>query len=213
MRHIDREARILELAAGKRVLHLGCVGHEAAGETNPAARYDQSLHAQIQRVASSVVGVDTNAERIEEYAQAGLDTGMIVGSVERLETLELGEPFDVIVSGNVIEHLSSPGAMLDGMRELSHPGTVVLVTTPHALALATFLRHLRGRFTDSDDHMMTFNGPSLANLIKRHGFRVLSVDTGYQQLSRMRPRQRAARILFKRFPRFGRVLIAQAELP
>lgn len=213
MRHIDREATILELAAGKRVLHLGCVGHDFAEEREPVRRYVRSMHAKIEGVATEVVGIDTNAEAIAEYEQAGVAARMVVGNVEQLETLNLGGPFDVIVSGNVIEHLSNPGGMLDGMRALSHAGTTVLVTTPHALGLSQYVRYLLGRFHEADDHVMTFNGPSLANLVGRHGFRVLAVDTSYQQTERVRLRQRLARAVFKRFPQFGRVLFLRAELP
>ena len=213
MRHIDREATIFELAKGKRVLHLGCVGHEAVDEPDPHRRYERSLHARIQQVATSLVGVDSNVELIEEYAAAGLDTGMIVGNVERLEDLELGDPFDVIVSGNVIEHLSNPGGMLDGMRALSHSGTAVLVTTPHALGLRQYVKHIRGRFTESNDHMMTFNGPSLANLMTRHGFRVTHIDTGYAKAQNPSLKGRVAHRLINRYPRFGRSLLVQAELP
>lgn len=214
MRHIDREATILELSAGKRVLHLGCVGHDFAEESDPVRRYARSLHAKIEGVATEVVGVDMNVEALEQYEQAGVAAKMVVGNVEQLETLGLGEPFDVIVSGNVIEHLSNPGGMLDGMRALSRAGTTVLVTTPHAFALSQYLRHARGRFHESDDHVMTFNGPSLANLVGRHGFRVVSVDTGHApDGASRRLRLRLIRAFLRRFPRFGRTLLLQAELP
>ncbi|MBT5772914.1 MAG: class I SAM-dependent methyltransferase [Dehalococcoidia bacterium] len=217
MRHIDREATILELAAGKRVLHLGCVGHDFAEETDPVRRYARSLHAKIEGVASEVVGVDMNAEALAQYEQAGVAAKMIVGNVEQLETLELGDAFDVIVSGNVIEHLSHPGMMVDGMRALSHPGTTVLVTTPHAFGLPQYVRYVRGRFQESDDHMMTFNGPSLANLVERHGFRVVSIDTsnpyGPPKGLKRRLKFRLVRAFLGRFPHLGRTLVVHAELP
>lgn len=213
MRHVDREALILELATGRRVLHLGSVGFHARDVGDPARRYRENLHSRIQAVASSIVGVDTNAEVIDAYHAAGLETGMVVGSVEHLDRLDLGEPFDVIISGNVIEHLSNPGMMLDGMRALSHPGTALLITTPHALGLRKYLSHVRGRFEESDDHVMTFNGPSLANMIERHGFRVLSIDIGHEGMGDISLRGRVAHALIGRIPRFGRTLVARAELP
>jgi len=213
MRHIDREATVTELSAGKRVLHLGCVGYHWNRNQAVSTRYDESLHARIQRVAGEVVGVDTNTEIIDDYARAGIDHGMVVGDVEDLGALDLGEPFDLIVSGNVIEHLSNPGRMLDGMRELSHAGTVILVTTPHGLSLRKYVSHVRGRLREGDDHVMTFNGPALANFISRHGFRVLSVDTGHGGVENIKLRGRLAHAVVNRFPQFGRTLVAQAELP
>lgn len=217
MRHIDREATILELAAGKRVLHLGCVGHDFAEERDPARRYARSLHAKIERVAAGIVGVDMNAEAIAEYEQAGVAATMVVGDVEELDSLGLGQPFDVIVSGNVIEHLSHPGRMLDGMRALSHPGTKILVTTPHAFGLPTYQRHVRGRFQEAGDHVMTFNGGALKNLVERHGFRVTSVDTAslYDDPEGLKLRVKVGLIrrLLGRFPHLGQTLIVQARLP
>lgn len=217
MRHIDREATIVELAAGKRVLHLGCVGHDFAEETDPVRRYARSLHAKIEGVASEVVGVDMNAEALAEYEQAGVAARMVVGNVEQLERLELGGAFDLIVSGNVIEHLSHPGMMVDGMRALSHPGTTVLVTTPHAFGLPQYARYVRGRFQESGDHMMTFNGRSLANLIERHGFRVTSIDTsslyGSGEGLKLRLKFGLIRWLLGRFPHLAPTLVVQAELP
>ena len=216
MRHIDREAEILALAAGKRVLHLGCVGHDFAEETDPVRRYARSLHAKIERVASEVVGVDMNAEALEQYEQAGVTAKMVVGNVEQLGSIELGEAFDVIVSGNVIEHLSHPGMMVDGMLALSHPGTAVMVTTPHAFGLPQYTRYVRGRFQESGDHMMTFNGPSLANLMERHGFRVTSIDTsslyGRGEGLKLRVKFGIIRWLLGRFPHLGPTLVVRAEV-
>jgi len=199
------------------VLHLGCVGHEYVACDDPARRYKRSMHAKIAGVATEVVGVDTNEEAIAEYERAGLATGMVVGNVEELEALDLGGPFDVIVSGNVIEHLSHPGRMLDRMRALSHPGTMILVTTPHAFGLPTYQRHVRGRFRESTDHVMTFNGGTLKNLVERHGFRVTSVDTGsrYDEPSGLKLRVKVGLIrqLLGRFPHLGQTLIVQAMVP
>jgi hypothetical protein len=174
MRHIDRETTIVELAKCKRVLHLGCVDHDFADESDLVRRYTRSWHAKIEGVASEVVGVDMNAEALAEYEQAGVGVNLVVGNVEQLETLVLCAVSDVIVSGNVIEHLSNPGRIVDGMRALSHSTTTILVTTLHAVGLP---QYVRGRFSESKDHAMTFNGPSLANLLERSGFRVVSVDT------------------------------------
>jgi hypothetical protein len=211
MRHIDREATILELVARKRVLHLGAVGHDGTAEGDPERRYQDSLHGKIERVAAGVIGVDTNSGVISEYVQAGVST-MLVGDVEQLGTLDLEGPFDVILSGNVIEHLSNPGRMLDGMQALSHPGTTILVTTPHAFGLAQYVRYVLGRFRESPDHVATFNGPALANLIQRHGFRVISVDTCHDHRVGMRPRQRLVRLFLRWFPHLGRTLLLRAEL-
>ncbi len=56
-----------------------------------------------------------------------------------VETMDLGETYDVIVAGDIIEHLSNPGRFLGAVsRHLNKEG-VFLVTTPNPV---TFLRVL-----------------------------------------------------------------------
>jgi len=68
------------------------------------------------KVATEVIGIDLDAESIE-LAKLHLGMpGLFVGNVEHLEKILLDRTFDVILFGDLIEHLSCPGMAFDGIR-------------------------------------------------------------------------------------------------
>ena len=79
-----------------------------------------------------------------------------------------GEMFDVIVMGEVIEHLGAPSAMLDNLAPMLAPGGRVVITTPNPYMLHRVAKYLRGSFPDSVDHAMleldAWRGVSLKRL-------------------------------------------------
>src|SRR5690349_9998314 len=94
------------------------------------------LHARLAAVASEIVGVD-NSEVIPE---SGLPTA--VGWIRRgsIHTLdrELMPDVQVIVLGELIEHLPDALSALTHVRE-TFPGADVVVTTPNATGLTNVL--------------------------------------------------------------------------
>jgi 2-polyprenyl-3-methyl-5-hydroxy-6-metoxy-1,4-benzoquinol methylase len=213
VRYIEREPAIVEIARGKRVLHLGCVGHSPGLSTRSRINLaTRGLHARLTAVAD-VTGVDLSEDVIDVWREHGVFDNVLVGDVERLDTLHLEGPFDVIVAGDIIEHLSNPGAMLRGVRTLAGPRTTLVLTTPHSFGLPNFLRFTLGRFEEGDQHVATYNETNLRNLLARHGFHVDRVDTCHQSAAARSGGLafRLGRILLRRFPRFGGTLFLVAH--
>ena len=96
----DRYILIKSVCTGKDVLDVGCVDHVASEEMNRPLW----LHKIIKSVAKSVTGVDFEREEVEKLRAKGYD--VIYGDVE---TVDMGKTFDVVVAGELIEHLSNPG--------------------------------------------------------------------------------------------------------
>src|SRR5437879_9547981 len=82
---------------GKSVLDVGCVQHDAAHASG-----EGWLHKSIVEVGASVIGVDYLANEVRKLAALGYR--VVRGDVTK--PLELEGPFNVIVVGNLIEHLS-----------------------------------------------------------------------------------------------------------
>jgi SAM-dependent methyltransferase len=120
-RHLAVYEWIGARTAGLRVLDMAC-GEGYGSEV-------------LSRSASSVVGVDANAEAHEHarlrYQRQNLrfDRGMVEN---------YGEPasFDAVVFLQTIEHVRDPPAVLDHFRTLLSPGGVAYVSTPNVLTLA-----------------------------------------------------------------------------
>jgi len=111
---IVRDEWILKHCAGKRVLHLGCA---AFPMTASLGRRGILLHQRLAKVCANLVGVDLNPEALDILRSFGFNN-LRMHDVEHLETLQLDEPIDVIVAGEVLEHLNNVGLFFDGCKTL-----------------------------------------------------------------------------------------------
>ena len=165
---IIRSERIRALCENKRVLDVGCCAH---GEL--ARRHSEKfLHGQIVACAREVVGVDNDAEAIKIVAAAGYP--VLQGDALALSSLGLGE-FDVVVAGELIEHLSCPGRFLDEAYRCLRPGGVIIVTVPNAYAF-TRLKQMRKGIDDAlwthSQHTCWYSRATTRFLLERHGFQL-----------------------------------------
>ena len=99
------------------MLHLGCVDFSDLSTHERVETARHSLHWKLTEIAN-VVGVDYSPAVVKEWRTLGIFTNIVAGDVEKLGELRLRGPFDVVVAGDIIEHLSNPGMMLDGVRAL-----------------------------------------------------------------------------------------------
>ena len=126
-RVVARDAFLADLVRGKRVLDLG-----AADALHVELHRETGLwlHATLAAAAAECVGIDADAAAVERLRAEGYD--MRCGDVE---ALDLGAQFDVIVAGELIEHVRNVGRFLDSAaRHLAPDGRLVL-TTPNAFSL------------------------------------------------------------------------------
>src|SRR5204862_5204699 len=96
-------------------------------------------HGQIAAVATGVLGIDSS----HAIPPGGLVTGprsrIVRGDVLALERAALDDGnFDVIVAGELIEHLSDALAFLRRIKA-QFPGKELLISTPNATSLANVL--------------------------------------------------------------------------
>lgn len=112
---------ITKKVAGKDVLDVGCVDHSADMEQGAGW-----LHGHIRRHARSTLGLDLEAEEVAKLVTRGYD--VVCGDAEQVD---LGRTFEVVVAGELIEHLSNPGRFLDNMARHLVPGGEILLTTPN----------------------------------------------------------------------------------
>ena len=85
------------------------------------------------------MGVDVLADEVEALRGQGYDV-----RCHDLSTGPLDDPFDVIVVGEVVEHLDAPVAVLASARQMLRPGGRVVLTTPNPYMLHRVWKHLRG---------------------------------------------------------------------
>lgn len=168
--HVRKSAITMEKAdfilghcRGRDVLDVGCVDHTA-----DAADQSNWLHARLVGVARSCQGIDTAEEEVARLAAKGYR--VLVGDVEQLD---LEDRFDVIVAGDVVEHLSNPGLFLSGARRHLRSGGVLVLTTPNAHSADQFARALVANYTAfNPQHTACFDPAALWELASRNGLEV-----------------------------------------
>jgi len=117
---------------GRRVLDLGC-------------RYGALTRAYAE--GNDVVGVDVDRDALAEAAKLGIET--VWADVE--EPLPFpDESFDVVVAGELIEHLRDPARLVGEVRRVLRPGGTFAGSVPNFFRLRNRLAMLAGRPLDHD---------------------------------------------------------------
>jgi len=128
---IDKNELIINLCRNKNVLDLGCIDHSAE---NALGLGNKWLHKQIKEVAIQVTGVDILEK--EAIILNKLDFNIVYADVENFE---LGKTFDVIVAGDLIEHLSNIGLFFENVKKHMCKDSILIITTPNPFNIEQFM--------------------------------------------------------------------------
>ena len=166
---VQRLAIIQELCSGKRVLHLGCTN---SPYTEEAIRDGMLLQFALEKVAADLWGLDADRKGIEILEASG-SKQILYGDLENLDDVELDLEFDVVVAGEMIEHLNNPGLFIKGVKRFMNKDSILVLTTINAYcAMRFFYYGLRGKRGRSEpvhpDHVAYYSYSTLKVLLDRH---------------------------------------------
>ena len=167
---VQRVDFLKAICAGRSVLHLGCTNWPYMELSSADERF---LHPVLMRTAREVWGIDADAEGIALMAADGVPN-LFVGDLENLSALALDRTFDVVVAGEVIEHLSNPGLFLQGVKRFLRPDSDLVVTTVNAFcAFRALIYGLRGKGGRNEpvhpDHVAYYSYAKLGHIGRRAG--------------------------------------------
>ena len=166
---VNRERYLLEAARGRSVIHVGFADHPLLDERITTGTW---LHARLAEVAASLVGLDIDAADCAWAKMRGFEVYAVdASSEEQVAALQL-RPAEVVVAGEVIEHLDAPGPFLHAMRRL---GERLIVTTPNAYRPLNVLAPLTGKELIHADHMGWHSPATLRRLLEKSGWEVLTL--------------------------------------
>jgi 2-polyprenyl-3-methyl-5-hydroxy-6-metoxy-1,4-benzoquinol methylase len=159
--------RLLALAgAPRRALDVGC-----------SSGY---LARRLVERGATVVGIDSDENAAVE-ARAVCEQ-VLVGDVETMELPFPEHSFDVVLCGDVIEHLRDPAAFLTRVRPLLRREGKLVLTTPNVANWAVRLGLLAGRWRYTDrgildrTHTYFFTKKTLEQTLRRAGYRIVAFD-------------------------------------
>jgi SAM-dependent methyltransferase len=162
---------------GMRVLDIGC-------------RYGALTREYA--VGNDVVGIDVDRDALVEAAKLGIAT--IWADAEEPLPFE-DASFDVVVAGELLEHLRNPEALVrEGRRVLRGDG-VFIGSVPNAFRLKNRLRFLVGSAPESDPtHLQLFSPADIRRLLT--GFDEVRLHFIASRFLRVHPRLFANDIVF-----------------
>lgn len=177
MKRLYRIGEIKKHCEGKEVLHLGYVQHSQLWRKK--VEEGTWLHGHIAQVADSLVGLDILKEEVSEIREL-LGYAGIYGDVTQLHKIEHDNLYDVIVCGELIEHVSNPGYMLDGIKRFLKKNGILIITTPNPWR-TLWVQKIRNNVCEDQwlnaEHVAWYSFQTLKQLLDRHGY--VEVDYGY----------------------------------
>src|SRR6058998_1328936 len=133
---------------GRHVLDLGC--------------RDGAL-TQAYAGENEIVGVDADREALAEAEKLGIETRW--ADLDDALPFENGS-FDVVVAGELLEHLRDPRRLVDEARRVLRPGGTFVASVPNAYRLKNRLRFLVGRKVEDDPtHLQLFSSDDVRALL------------------------------------------------
>ena len=169
----DKYEIIRKFVSGKNILDIGCTGGDPEAYSN-----ELWTHGYIKRHAKSVKGLDLNRNEVERLNGLGYDI-----AYGNAENFNLNRTFDVVFSGDLIEHLYNPGLFLKSARLHMGPESRLILVTPNPHRYGRIKdMALRGYVRSHADHTCWFDPVTLSQLLDFHHFRAETVYwTGYSK--------------------------------
>lgn len=142
------------------VLDIGAARHDKS------RRSEANLHQRLVDTGAKVIGVDILAEEAEKMRDQGYDVR--VGDAESLSNLDIDQ-VDVIVAGEVIEHLSNPGLFFNEASKVTGDDGELLISTPNPHAFVFTKKAIFGE-NNNPEHTCWFDPQFLEQLSRRYGW-------------------------------------------
>ena len=160
-------AKLLALVgSGKRVLDVGC-----------SSGY---LARPLVERGCTVVGIEQDEEAAEVAREVCAE--VLVGDAETIELPFSEGSFDVVLCGDLIEHLRDPERFLARVRPLLREDGRLVLTTPNVANWTMRLGLLVGRWRYTErgildrTHLQLFTRNTLVEMLEHARYRVLELD-------------------------------------
>jgi SAM-dependent methyltransferase len=141
-----------------------------------------------------LVGIDVDPEAIARARDRGIDA----------RAHDLNGPalpfddhsFDVVIAGEVLEHLQFPSAVVTELRRVLRPDGILLGSVPNAFRLRNRLTFLLGRpFEVDPTHLHQFSPDMIRDLLS--AFSEVDLEFHGGRRSRLHPRLMATQLYFR----------------
>ncbi|MEE4240128.1 MAG: hypothetical protein V2I36_01585 [Desulfopila sp.] len=163
---------LCDIAAGKNVIHLGCVDHNIETITHKIKR-KKWLHSRLCQHAARCHGVDIQEEGIR-YIQETLgykDTSCNDIFSDNFADIIAADNWDYLLIPEVLEHIEAPTSFLRAIaRKYRNSFSKLVLTVPNGLSQDNYRLARQGTETINSDHRFWFSPYTAAKTIIAAGF-------------------------------------------
>lgn len=171
----DHKLRFLAAhCEGKDVLDLGCVQHNP---NNYKSRY--WVHKALAKVAKTLDGIDLYEDGVNHLKSIGYNV-----TTGNAENFNLEKQYDVIVAGDLIEHLGNISGFFECCKLHLRPRGKILISTPNPWHWRFILKAalFGGRVKPNPEHTLWLCPTVLSQMAARHDLKVLDWHFGSRYL-------------------------------
>jgi 2-polyprenyl-3-methyl-5-hydroxy-6-metoxy-1,4-benzoquinol methylase len=148
---------LLQQVRNKSCLDIGAIEHDLSFTERPTWK-----HKLVSEASSRTVGIDILEDYVETLKQRGYD----IRSCDATSDEFIGETFDVVIIGDVIEHVDNPVKLVRfALRHLNQDG-IAVAKTPNPFFYDHIKKYTKNKAFINADHMAWFS-PSMALEIAR----------------------------------------------
>jgi 2-polyprenyl-3-methyl-5-hydroxy-6-metoxy-1,4-benzoquinol methylase len=171
---IDRHRQDLleEMVAGQSVIHLGCCGHLV--QIDEHRRKNIWLHDRILRASSRCAGIDIARDSVAYLTGTlGIKDIHACDITEGLPGPLAGADWDILLVGEILEHVDNPVEFLRKTREhLAGRVGRIIITVPNAMSLFCVYKAARHVEPVNSDHRYSFTPYTLCKVCAMAGLTV-----------------------------------------
>lgn len=171
--------------------------------------------AKIYSKYGSVSGIDLNEEAVKKAKDDGINA--VVGDVFEIDIVFSGKKFDVIIAGDIIEHVFDTDLFLKKIYDALDTNGTVLLSTPNLVSLGRRIMTLFGKnpfceFSARKDginvgHIRYYTFQDIEEQLKETGFSIVKTEADTTNL----PIRLIDKFVVTLFPRMGREILAKAH--
>lgn len=183
-RPVDRLAWFEAQVRGKTVFDLGALDETAYQKKQDDGTW---LHARLSRTAERVTGFDNSRLVPPEGLKTGENSVIVNRDIFDLGAAveEFGAP-DVVVAGELIEHLPDVSAFLSSLKAVdAFRDTTFLMSTPNACSWHNWMIGLASMESTHQDHLAIYSYKVLRTLFERNGFELVALQPYHARFDEM----------------------------
>ena len=171
--HLNRDAALIDLTRGERVIHVGCTDWPL---TNKKLDDGTLLHKDLLQAAADVHGVDVDEAGIETLRSrlgGSYTAGDLCTDATRAELVRYRPT--VILASDVIEHIANPGTFTEGLGSILRDvggGCRLILSTPNGLALRSSIYAAFQVEVVHPDHRAVYTPSTITRLLLDYGLEI-----------------------------------------